>query len=566
MSNESTAVERTADDKDLKNVLPTEKEAAAMAAHYSKTSWFGYFFTILPQEWKRLSLMISMFVLIAFTYTFLRIFKDRIVYSVLDNTETKHWLKLLCFLVTQFLVIFAQNITSKSNFSDAFASLTLYFAGILGLNTVFIFFNKYLPIFGNDTFADSLFVASRLECRGLVMLYPLVLVFNFFPYSIFYILAEVIGSMMVSFCFMTYINNVSTQNQNKRFFKVLYFFSNIASFLSGQAANLWTESYKNSPKKECDAFFYIFTICAIVCYLLVLVFKKFLEKELENKIVIVTAAPKKTGSKKRKVTFKDSLGLMFNSKFLLYMSLLSCFYNVCANLLESSNGSGMAASALFYTQEKSFYASSFKSLDASCTSLLTCGIIISPLCLIPDMFGIGLFASVPLVVSLIGAIIQLFFAMANYSITGSELAYPFNKFGEYLKFDESTRYILPYVESYASTIIQTAIKVSKYAFYDIIKEAISMKIDPELRPLFKGVFDGSIAKFGKSLGSLYGIIMFAIFKQKDARAYFPYTAIIIFIFCYIWVKAIKYLSASFRKAQASDTFIDPDLTSEIKLI
>ena len=241
MSNESTAVsEQSFANADLKNVLPTEKEVKEQAEKLRKTSFIGFFFPILPSERKRVGLMITMFCLISFTYTFLRIFKDRIVYSVLDNTETKHWLKLLCFLATQFLVIFSQNISSKFNFNIAFERLTMCFTAFLGINLIAIAAAKagYIPIIKNESFADSIFVANTLSPRGLSLFYPLVLVFNFLPHAIFYILSEVVGSLMVSFCFMTYLNNNTTENQNKRFVKVLYVFSNFFSFLSSQAASI----------------------------------------------------------------------------------------------------------------------------------------------------------------------------------------------------------------------------------------------------------------------------------------------------------------------------------------
>ena len=570
MSNESTAVsEQSFANADLKNVLPTEKEVKEQAEKLRKTSFIGFFFPILPSERKRVGLMITMFCLISFTYTFLRIFKDRIVYSVLDNTETKHWLKLLCFLATQFLVIFSQNISSKFNFNIAFERLTMCFTAFLGINLIAIAAAKagYIPIIKNESFADSIFVANTLSPRGLSLFYPLVLVFNFLPHAIFYILSEVVGSLMVSFCFMTYLNNNTTENQNKRFVKVLYVFSNFFSFLSSQAASIWTSHYKDKPKADCDQFLYIFTICAMSLYILVLFFKRILEKELQNKIVIANVTTtKKAGSKKTKVTFLDSIALMFNSRFLLYMSLLSCFYNVSANLLESANSSGMAASATFYDEEKSFYASKYKSMDGTITSLLTCVIILSPLTFIPDTYGITVFACIPMIVSFLGALVQTFFTVINYPVTGSDCVAPFCKLSNIYSFSPDAAYKKQGWESWAGTSIQIAIKVSKYAFYDIIKEAIAMKIDPELRPLFKGVFDGSIAKFGKSAGSIYGIIMYAIFESNDSRFYFPITAIIMMIFTILWLKAIRYLSKAFNKAKEAETYIDPDLTSEIKLI
>lgn len=531
----------------------TDQELAEAAQKYKRSSWTGYFFPILPCERKRLSIMVCMFSTISFTYTFLRLFKDRVVYSVLDNVETKNWLKLLTFLTTQFLVIVSQNVSAKSDFNHAFRSLTMLFGGLLIVNTIFMWFSDTLQ--PNELFTDNLFVSNCLSVRGLKFLYPFVMIVNQYSFSCFYVLAEVIGSMMVSFCFMTYVNNNTSENQNKRFVKVLYFFSNISSYCAGMLYKLWNKAYKSSPRADVDKFYCIFPFSVVVLYTVVLGLKYILEREFQNQIVVSSGAPRKAGSKKGKIGFKDSLYLMFNSRFLLCMSGLSLFYNISANLLETANASGMAASAAYHNLDKSFYATNFKSIDSQVTSISTSLIIISPISSLPDIYGIALFAAVPLIISFVSTFIQLFFSVVNYPLTGYECMWPFNGFYSKTKF--------PNAESWFGTAIQSAIKISKYAFFDIVKEAISMKIDPTLRPLFKGVFDGSMAKFGKCAGSLYGIFMSMVFDAFDNRYYFPVTAFLMLVFCILWYFSIRYLSKAYNVASESGTYIDPDMDEKI---
>lgn len=530
------------------NFLPlTEEELVKAVEELRKSSTLGYFFPILKQERKRVTLMCVMFCTISFTYAFLRLFKDRVVYSVLDNTETKNWLKLLTFVVTQLLVIFSQNISAKTDFNNAFKVLTKYFALFLGVNTAFIIGSNYVQ--PSDTFTDCLFIDDILTVRGLKVFYPLAIVLNQYTYSVFYVLAEVIGSMMVSFCFMTYVNNNTTESQNKRFVRVLLFFSNISSCLAGVFYNIWVNYYKSRPKKDSDIYYFIWPVAAILLYFFVLTVKSLLEKEFENKIVVSTGASKKTGSKKRKIGFKDSITLMVSSKFLYSMCGLAFFYNVSANLLETVNSSAMSATANFFDKEKSFYATGFKSFDLIFTSIASSLIIISPISLLPDRIGISYFAMVPLVISLVSASVLLAFGVVNLPLTGQE------NIGFLREFNFTEKY--PFAEAVAGTMAQSCIKISKYAFYDIVKELIAMKIDPSVRPLFKGVFDGSITKFGKSIGSLYGIFMLYVFGSFDARYYFPITYLVMLLFCGIWFKCIRYLTGSYKKAKETGEFIDP---------
>ncbi|KAM0680802.1 hypothetical protein GINT2_001076 [Glugoides intestinalis] len=537
----------------------TEEELIQAVEKYKRTSKLANLFPIIQKERYRVVLMCTMFCIIAFNYSFLRLFKDRIVYSVLDNTETKNWLKLLTFLVTQSLVIFSQNVSAASNFNVAFGKLIIYFASFLGINTAFIIATKYLPVQLNDTFSDLLFLSDSLSIRGLKVIYPLCIVINQYTYSCFYVLSEVIGSMMISFCFMTYINNNTTENQNKRFVRLLLFFSNISSLLAGVCYNAWLSIYENKPKKESDIFYFIFPAIAIFLYMVVLAMKKSLEKEFLNEIVVSASkgAPKSASSKKKKVGFKDSLYLMMNSKFLCAMCGMTFFYNVTSNMLETANSSGMAASASYYGKDKSFFATGFKSFDLMFTSLVTCIVMVTPISLLPDRIGIVAFAMVPLAISVFAAIIQLFFSVTNFPFTGYDNMWPFNTYNAAIKY--------PYAESLFGTAMQSLMKISKYAFFDIVKELIAMKIDPANRALFKGVFDGSITKLGKSMGSLYGILMLSTFESFDARYYFPITALIILIFSQFWYIAIRYINKSYTKAKNSGTYMDPDMSSDVSL-
>ncbi|ELA42698.1 uncharacterized protein VICG_00013 [Vittaforma corneae ATCC 50505] len=240
------------------------------------------------------------------------------------------------------------------------------------------------------------------------------------------------------------------------------------------------------------------------------------------------------------------------------MCAVAFFYNFSTNLLETANASGMSAAASYLDREKSFFATGFKSMDLICTSIATCIIIISPISLLPDKFGIAAFAAVPLTVSLCSSLVEFWFSITNFPATGSDNMWPFHWYNAVNKY--------PYEEAIAGTAIQSFMKVAKYAFFDIVKELVAMKIDPSIRPLFKGVFDGSITKLGKSIGSFYGIIMFAITGAQDSRYYFGVTTLVIVFFCSIWVLPIRYLSKSYSEAKKSGTYMDPGLSNpDIKL-
>lgn len=537
------------------NTVLTSKELANAVDTYKSKGFFQNLIPILPQERTRFGYFVSMFSMISFTYTFLRVFKDRVVLSVLDNVETKNWLKLFTFLATQLFVIVSQNISSRLDFNQAFTTLTMIFMGCLGANALLMNFSQYFQL--NDLFTDKLFTADNLSVRGLKFIYPFFLIVNQIWFSLFYILAEVIGSMMVSFCFMTYVNTNTSEGQNKRFVRVLYAFSNVTSTLAAVLSKYWNRYYANRPKEDIDKYFLIFPMIIIGIYAFILFLKTKLEVELKNQIVITGGTTKKAGSKKAKIGFKDSIYLMFNSKLLLCMSGLSLFYNISSNLFDNSNTAGISAAASYYNEDKASFASSYKEFDTTFSGFLTTIIILSPLSSIIDTHGILLFSMAPLIIVFFSTFVTFAMSTMNFPLTGKDFMWPLNKLSIHMR--------NPKLECITGTIIQMLVKVSKYAFYDIVKEAVSMKIESDLRPLFKGVFDGSMAKFGKCVGSIYGIVMSGIFVTNDNRYYFPITALILMMFCGAWFLAIKYLNRSYNEAVENNVYMNPDFEEKLKL-
>lgn len=540
----------------LRYIPVTEAELEEEAQNYRRASFMGKMFCVLPKERYRVFLFGAMLCFISFSYSFLRVFKDKVVYGVLDNTDAKNWLKLLTFIVTQILVIVSQNLSAGSTFNVAFKKLMFFFTGLFAFTALLVALVPWLPL--HDNHVEKIFVADSVTVRGLYWLYPLCIVLNQYVYSIFYIFAEVIGSLTVSFCFMTYMNNNTTAGQNKRFVKTVLFFSNISGLLSGFAYMGWNKYYDDKPKEDVDKYFIIFPLMVIGFYVVVLLVKRILERELLHPLVIPSGAPKKSDSKKKKIGLRESFYLMFSSKYLMSMCSMAFFYNFCSNIFDTANSAGMNASAIILADgKKSEYATGFKSGDLIFTSFATCIIIISPLDKVTDKYGIGMFASVPLIVCLLAAFVECYFALTNFPASGGVNMWPFHNY------DSVNKY--PRLESWVGTIIQSLIKIAKYAFYDIIKEALAMMLEPLIRPLYKGVFDGSITKLGKSMGSFYGIFMMSLTGSSDSRYYFPVSLVVIAVFCTLWTFPIIYLSRSYNAAKLAKTYMDPGMpTTEIK--
>lgn len=535
------------------DTLLTEEGLAKEAKELQKT-FIGNIIPVLPIEYSRFIVMAIAFFLIAFSYTFLRLYKDNVIYSVLEPSA-QNWLKLFTFLASLLAVGLIQKLLVFYDMNKVFEIVTFAFGMLLLVMAGLIKFREHVQF--RVGWAEEMFVGNSAECRGINVLYVLALIFNHWVLSLFYILCEVIGSIMVSYLFLTYVNMHCTQDQNNRFVRILYIFSNVAGFLAAHLYKVWNSAMKKRRYEARESFYVYFTIGAVVLFGIILFLKKVLDRIFAKPIIISSGKTKKVGKNKKSVSIMDGVYYAFVSKLLLAMCAMTLFYNISANLLTSIFTNSLAAAATLLGEDKSAFGAEYKSLEMRWTAALVIVVMLSPFSKLFEWFGAASSGGIPILISALGAISCTFFAIINFPALGSDNM-RIASFGNDAKRS-------PMGEVYTNLVVSSAVKISKYAFFDIIKEAISMKINPEIRPLFKGVYDGVCGKLGKCAGSIYGLVMEMITKERDARYYAPVTCIIILLFCFFWTIAIYYLHVSFNNASKKDTYMSPDYFEGSKL-
>lgn len=540
--------------------LLTEEELGAKAKELQK-GLIGSIISILPIEYSRIIVMTMAFFLIAFTYTFLRLYKDNVIYSVLEPSA-QNWLKLFTFVASLISVGVIQKLLVFYDMDKVFEVMTISF-GVLLLVMAFLINYRDSVIFGafriqkEVGWAESIFIEGVAESRSIGALYVITLIFNHWVLSLFYVLCEVIGSIMVSYLFLTYVNTHCTQEQNNRFMRILYIFSNIAGWTAAEVYDVWNNSMKGKDYELRERFYVYFTFGAVAIFGLILVLKRVLDRIFANPIVVSSGKVKKVGKAKRSVSILDGIYYAFVSKLLLSMCAMTLFYNISANLLTSLFTNSLSAAANILGVDKSAFGTKHKAMEMKWTAGLVIVVMLTPFAKLFEWFGAASSGGVPIAISLAGAIASTVFAVRNFPALGEDNM----KIVSY--WNDAERW--PMGEVYTNLVTSSAVKISKYAFFDIIKEAISMKINPEIRPLFKGVYDGVCGKLGKFTGAIYGIVMEIITGQRDARYYAPVTCVIIMSFCLLWTVAIYYLHYSFKNASKKDTYMSPDYFEGFKL-
>ncbi|KAI5150236.1 ATP:ADP antiporter, AAA family [Enteropsectra breve] len=529
--------------------LITEEELEKEANELSKTV-VGFLWPITKRETKRFSILAVAFSLIATLYTWLRQFKDAAVYNVLESSAG-NWLKLLTFFASLFVVGIIQNQCAKRGINKTFEHCMGGFAvAFVFMGLIAIVMNmSWFPAF-RLMWAQEKFIGERFTIRGLSLAYIPCLIFNHWPVAFFYVFYEVLPSLAVSYLFMTFLSFNTTTGQSKRFIRILYICSNTASALISEGYKRvfgkWNSYYNYA------LFYILFSFGAAGVFLIVLGLKKLLDAELEKPIIRKDAEVKKPKSKKAKVSMIKGLELCFKSKFLLAISSMTLFYNVCTNLLTALTNASYASAADATNQKKADVSNKYKPTEFIITNVSVIIVLLSPVARIYEWYGIGLSSSIALVLSLIGLLSATYGAGVNFNSCGKDVM----KFSiiEWLSDMEKN----PMTEVRLNLGFSAALKVSKYAFFDIVKEAISMKIDPGNRTLFKGVFDGVVGKLGKCAGAVYNIAMEGVTTSRDCRYYAPITLLMVMSFCVVWFAAIVYLHKKYKKVANNKNYLSPD--------
>ena len=517
-----------------------------------QTTILGSMFPILRPELKRFVFMLVTFVLITFMYTFLRLFKENVVVSVLE-INSSNYLKLFTFRGSLLVVGIIQKLLVHYDINKAFEIVIATFGTLLLIVAPFIRFRESIQ--KSDLWAENFFIANNADARGIGFLWGLFLISNHWLLAFFYVLAEVIGSIMVSYMFLTYGNFNCNENQNRRFVRIFYIGSNLAAFFATKVYNVWNKWAKEQQVEKVDKWYVYFTLMCVVLFVLIFILKRCLDNIFKTQIVI--AAPKvvkKSG--KAKVSVSDGVYYAIVSRLLRNMCITTLFYNISSNLCESVFKNASTAYATYNNLDVRNFSTGQKSSEMGLTSLIVVACMLSPISRLYEIFGVFAAGMVPMLISLFGAIFQTYCALINYSALGD------NNMSMFSFFEDSVRKMK--LEAYGNLYLISAIKVSKYAFFDIVKEAISMKISPEIRPLFKGVYDGVCGKFGKCVGSVYNIIVVGILKKSDCRYFQPITGTVLLVFCLFWAYAVYYLSKSFNKASKENTYMSPDYIEGFK--
>lgn len=484
--------------------------------------WRAFFWPVHGFELKKIIPMLMMFFFISFNYTILRDTKDTLLVTS-SGAEAipfiKFWGVVPAAIIFTLIYAKLSNLLSREYlFYVAIAPFLVFFA----LFPSVVYPNR--EALEPTTFTTWLTGVLPIGLGGLIAC-----IHNWY-YAMFYILAELWGSVVLSLLFWSFANDTTKVSEAKRFYALFGLGANLALLVSGPAIIQVSNIRKMLPP-DVDAWQvslnYLMTF-VVVAGIAVIAIYWWINRNILTDTRYFDASEIKARKVKPKMSLGESIAYLAKSKYILCIATLVICYGICINLVEVT---WKAQLKLQYPNPNEY--STFMGYFSTCTGFVTVlmmlfvggnamrkswgfAAILTPIVLL--LTGIGFFS----------------FIMFRDSLGG------------FIASIGSTPLMLAVLFGAAQNIMS---KSSKYSLFDPTKETAYIPLDPEAKVKGKAAIDVVAARLGKSGGSILQQGLLVIFGSIAAIT--PYIAVILLVFIVVWIFAVRSLSKQFAQLTAS---------------
>lgn len=489
------------------------------------SKWRAFLWPVYGYELKKILPMFFMFFCISFNYTILRDTKDTLIVTA-AGAEAIPFLKSFGVVPAAilFMLVYAKlsNILSRENL---FYVTLLPFVIFFGL-FAFVMYparEALLPTASAEAFKAYL----PGGWSGLAAAY------HNWMYSIFYILAELWGSVVLSLLFWGFANQITRVGEAKRFYSLFGLGANIALLVSGPAIIYVSDIRKHLPP-DVDAWQislnYLMGM-VVVAGLAIMVAYWWINRNVLTDIRFYDPNEKGvTKKKKPKLSMAESFKFIFTSKYILCLAMLVIAYGISINLVEVTWKSQVKLQYPNYNDYSTFmgYFSTGTGFVTILMMLFVGGNVIR-------RKGWGFAALITPVVLLITGV-----GFFGFVIFRDNMAGMIATLG-------TTPLFLAVIFGAAQNIMS---KSSKYSLFDPTKEMAYIPLDEESKVKGKAAVDVVGARLGKSGGS---IIQLGLLTLGPLAAITPYIGVILMVIIACWIVAAKSLSRQFAALTTDQT-------------
>ncbi|KAG8497063.1 hypothetical protein CXB51_008342 [Gossypium anomalum] len=453
-----------------------------------------------------------MFFCILFNYTILRDTKDVLVVTAKGSSAEiipflKTWVNLPMAIGFMLLYTKLANVLSKK---------ALFYTVIVPFIAFFGAFGFMLYPLSNYIHPEAL-ADKLLAVLGPRFLGPLAIL-RIWSFCLFYVMAELWGSVVISVLFWGFANQITTVDEAKRFYPLFGLGANIALIFSGRTVKYFSNLRKNlGPGVDGWAISLKGMMSIVVLMGLAICFLYW----WVNKFVpLPTRSMKK--KEKPKMGTMESLKFLVSSKYIRDLATLVVAYGISINLVEVTWKSKLKAQFPSPNEYSSFMGDfSTATGIATFTMMLLSQFIF-------DKYGWGAAARItPTVLLLTGV---GFFSLILF---GDPLGPTLAKFG-----------MTPLLAAvYVGAMQNIFSKSAKYSLFDPCKEMAYIPLDEDTKVKGKAAIDVVCNPLGKSGGALIQQFMILTFGSLASST--PYLGGILLVIVLAWLAAAKSLDTQF---------------------
>lgn len=479
-------------------------------------------------ERKKLVPLAMMFFFILFNYTILRDTKDVLMVTAKGSgAEVIPFIKTYVNLPAAigFTALYSK-LCDRMEQKDVFYSCTIPFLCFFAAFAFVIFPN--VGALHPHAFVDKIALALP-EGFGA----PLAIVRNW-SFALFYVMAEMWGSVVASLLFWSFANEVTTVDEAKKYYPLFGLGANVALIFSGQYVRFVSSLRANLPPGVDPWGMSIkYLMGAVVASggCLVSIFSYMQRKVMTDpECVDQEKQAQKKKKKKVKMGLRESAKFLVSSPYIRDLAMLVISYGMCINLVEVSWKSKLKAA---YPDPNAY--SAFMGNFSSATGTVTLAMML----LGRKIFKKFGWRNAALVTpSMIGITGLAFYALTIFAPFFEPIAQSLG----------TTPLMLAVFVGAAQNILS---KSSKYSLFDPCKEMAYIPLDQESKTKGKAAVDVVGNPLGKSGGALIQQIL--IFGVGSLAAATPWLAGILGVLLFFWYKSVNSLAGQFEDAMEAST-------------
>ncbi|XP_030525175.1 plastidic ATP/ADP-transporter-like [Rhodamnia argentea] len=490
------------------------------------------FLGIEPVTFKKIVPLGLMFFCILFNYTILRDTKDVLVVTAKGSSAEiipflKTWVNLPMAVGFMLWYTKLSNILSKEALFYSVIVPFIAFFGAFGF-VLYPLSNYIHP----QAFADKL-----LDTLGPRFLGPLAIM-RIWSFCLFYVMAELWGSVVISVLFWGFANQITTVEEAKKFYPLFGLGANVALVFSGRTVKYFSNMRKNLGPGVDGWAISLKAMMTIVVVMGLAICGLYWW--------VNTFVPLPTRSKKKKEKPKmgtmESVKFLASSRYIRDLATLVVAYGISINLVEVTWKSKLKAQ---FPSPNEY--SSFMGDFSSATGIMTFSMMLLSQYIF-NKYGWGVAAKITPTVLLLTGI--GFFSLILF---GDPLAPALAKFG-----------MTPLLAAvYVGALQNIFSKSAKYSLFDPCKEMAYIPLDEDTKVKGKAAIDVVCNPLGKSGGALIQQFMILTFGSLANST--PYLGGILLVIVLAWLAAARSLETQFNALRQEEELEKAMEREEVKI-